>query len=92
MDLNPIFIRYNYHGQWKNAKIRPCCRENNIVDYAVWVQGKLEFTITKNNDAPEGSQWVVALKNADNLLDNELVQIIGAEIDLKDSELQGKHS
>ncbi|MEO6722794.1 MAG: hypothetical protein ABIN67_20670 [Ferruginibacter sp.] len=62
--------------------IKPCCKEDNIVDYAVWMRDKLEFTITKARADP-GQQWVVALQNADDIVDPVLVQSIGREIDLK---------
>lgn len=90
MDITPFVIHYLYYGQMTEAEIRPCCKEENVVDYAVWMNGKLEFTITKVKDAPQGSQWTVALKNADNLVDQKLVQIMGAEIDKKNSGVELK--
>ena len=60
------------------AEIRPCCGENNIVDYAVWLDNKLAFTVTKSQEDP--SHWVVALQNADDVIDDALVQQIGEQI------------
>lgn len=88
MDITPFVIRYWYYDQWSFAEIRPCCKEESVVDYAVWIQGKLEFTVTKINDNPEDARWIVALKNADNLVDDELVRIIGEEIDKKFATVQ----
>ena len=60
-------------------EIRPCCGEDNIVDYAVWQKEKLLFTLTKNN--LNGLGWVVAIKNAETEIPEKLVEIIGHEID-----------
>ena len=88
MDLNPFFIRFLYQDNWIDAKVRPCCRIDNIVDYAVWIKGKLEFTLTRNDHAAGDSGWVVALKNADNKVDNQVVQVIGQAIEQKQAELK----
>ena len=82
MDTNPFTIRFFYHNDWLEAEIRPCCKEDNVVDYAVWMRNKLEFTITKDR-TNQGDQWVVALQNADDVVDPVMVQTIGREIDLK---------
>ena len=91
MDLNPFFIRFLYQDSWIDAKVRPCCRIDNVVDYAVWIKGKLEFTLTRNDHLAEGSDWVVALKNADNKVDNQVVQVIGQAIDQKRAETEQKN-
>jgi hypothetical protein len=82
MDTNPFTIRFLYHDDWLEAEIKPCCKEDSIVDYAVWMRNKLEFTVTKDRTNP-GDQWVVALQNADDTVDPVMVQTIGREIDLK---------
>jgi len=80
MDITPFFIQYNSNGIPATAEIRPCCREDNVVDYAVWQNGKLAFTITKGNS---NNNWVVALKNADEFIDDDMVQEIGKGIEKK---------
>ncbi len=80
MDLTPFTVQYEYKGQRDEAEIRPCCREDNVVDYAIWKNGKLAFTITKVRTEPD-HYWVIAVKNADDLIDNDLVQLLGSEID-----------
>lgn len=78
MDTTPFTIYYVQHNVMNPVEIRPCCREDNVVDYAVWNEGKLGFTVTKD----EGTgKWIVALKNADDIIDDALVQLIGAEIE-----------
>ena len=78
MDTTPFTIQFAHLGETETAEIQPCCREDNVVDYAVWIDDKLVFTIARRpgND----QRWVVALKNADDDFDDELVQNIGAEI------------
>lgn len=80
MDLTPFTVYFQYASRWDSAEIRPCCREDNVVDYAIWKNGKLVFTITRVKTGVD-HHWVIALKNADDEVDNELVQILGAEID-----------
>lgn len=79
MDTTPFIISYKLNGMVKSAEIRPCCREDNIVDYAVYVDGRLNFTITRNVNYPK--HWVIAMKNADEDIEEDAVQSIGAEID-----------
>jgi hypothetical protein len=78
MDTTPFNISYQHNGMIENVSIHPCCNDNNIVDYAVWQNGKLSFTITKDNH--DISRWKIALKNSDDTFDDELVQNIGAAI------------
>ena len=80
MDISPFTVYYVYDNVMHTVQIRPCCREDNVVDYAVWEEGKLNFTLTRQAGT---NKWVVALKNADDDIDDELVQLIGAEIDKK---------
>ena len=90
MDLTPFTIHYWYLNQWESAEIRPCCNEENVVDYAVWMNNQLAFTITKLKNNINGPGWIVALKNADKQIDEELVQILGNEIDHRVSSDQDK--
>ena len=48
------------------------------MDYAVWIDDKLLFTITREVDG--NRRWVIALKNADDEFDDEMIQSIGAGI------------
>jgi hypothetical protein len=80
MDTTPFRIYYVQHDVMHSVEIRPCCNEDNVVDYAVWDEDRLAFTITRNK---ETGRWIVALKNADDEIDDELIQLIGTEIDKK---------
>lgn len=78
MEITPFNIYYSEDNEMHTLEVRPCCNEDNVVDYAIWQEGKLGFTITKDK---QESRWVVALKNADDDIDEELVQLIGGEIE-----------
>jgi len=78
MNTTPYRIHYEYHDMLLAAEIRPCCREDSVVDYAIWEEDELAFTLTRQ--AATG-KWVVALKNADDDITDERVQAIGAVID-----------
>lgn len=78
MDIKPFDIYYRHNNSIETATIQPCCTEDNVVDYAVWQNGKLSFTITRDSD--DKDFWKVALKNSDDSFDEELVQNIGASI------------
>lgn len=79
MDITPYTVSYPNNNSVQEAEIRPCCREDNVVDYAIYIKGQLAFTIRKS---PEDlGRWIVSLKNADNEIDEAMVQRIGIEID-----------
>ena len=86
MDINPYQIVYRDGQRLNAAEIRPCCNEDNIVDYAVYIQNKLAFNITKS--ANGDGRWVVSLKNADKYVDDNVVQSIGSAIDLHNSTIR----
>ena len=75
----PFEIQYVHNGIVETANIHPCCREDNVVDYAVWQNNKLIFTMTR--DMVDKNHWAIAMKNADDDFDNEMVQHIGGAID-----------
>ena len=81
MDTAAFNIYYVHNGIKVSAEIHPCCGEDNVVDYAVWIDEKLAFTIARSMQNKE--RWVVALKNADDEIDEELVQSIGETIEKK---------
>jgi hypothetical protein len=81
MQLNNFFVEYQYRGQFEIAEIRPCCQENNVYYYDVYISNKYEFTVTPTADENETLAWKMALKNADNHVDAELVDLIGEQIE-----------
>ncbi len=72
-------IQFTHNGIEHTAIIHPCCNENNIVAYAVWQDGKLVFTITR--DMVDKHHWSIALKNADDHFDDSMIQKIGGAIE-----------
>lgn len=78
MDIAPFNIYYVYDDILYNAQVRPCCGENNVVDYAVWEDDELTFTLTRRSGT---GKWVVSLKNADDDIADEKVQAIGGVIE-----------
>ena len=80
MDTAPFTITYTEGDKIRTAEIRPCCKDHSVVDYAVWSNGKLAFTVTKD---AANNHWVVALKNADESIDESIIQEIGRAIEKK---------
>lgn len=79
MDTTPFQIEFVVNDRHCQAEVKPCCGENNVVDYAIYVSGQLAFNIAKLNG--EGGKWVITLRNADRSFDDMVVQKIGAKID-----------
>jgi hypothetical protein len=79
MDITPYKIIYWDGNILSPAEVRPCCREDNVVDYAIYTDNLLLFTITKSNE--DDGKWVISLKNADKNIDDVVIQSIGSEID-----------
>lgn len=79
MDITPFTILHlNDLPNTTETVIRPSCKEDNVVDYAVWINNKLAFTIAYSNSE---KKRVVALKNADDNVDDLTVQQIGLKIE-----------
>lgn len=83
MNTDPYIITFWNGETIKEAEVKPCCDVNNVVDYAIYINNQLEFNVTKSIDS---GQWVVSLKNADDNIPDEVVQNIGIEIDLRNTE------
>jgi len=81
MDLSPFQIEFTHRKQLQSYEVRPCCKEDDVIYYDVWVDNLYQFTITPglNNDDKPG--WRLALKNADKPVGNDLIQTIGVEIE-----------
>jgi hypothetical protein len=81
-DTESFFIEYPYNDETQLAEVRTCCDEDNAFYYDILINNQYQFTITQLHDEENNSIWRLALKNADNPVDPELVQIIGKHIDL----------
>lgn len=82
MDSDSFFIEYPYKGETQLAEVKTCCDENNAFYYDIVINNHYQFTITQLHDELNNRIWRLALKNADNPVDPELIQIIGKHIDL----------
>ena len=79
MNTSPFEIQYHHRNGLTTAVIHPCCKEDSVVDYEVWIDDKLVFMATK--DVEDKARWVVGLKNADDDISEEVIQSIGNAID-----------
>lgn len=89
MDTTPFIIAYNFGNTMHSLEIKPCCNEDNVVDYAVWDNGQLLFTMARNTLM---NKWIIALKNADDSFDEEVLQLIGEQIEKNISSKNHDHA
>jgi|GEM_PF-1871732 len=73
-------IMFEYDGELFMAQVEPCCGENNIVDYAIYRDGELLYTVTRS---PEDGRWTTAVKNADDAVGQDLLDKIGGKIEMR---------
>ena len=81
MDLSPFEIQFKQGSHFHLAEVRPCCKEDDVIYYDVWIDNLYQYTMTRGLINEEKPGWRVALKNADRDIDHELVQTIGVEIE-----------
>ncbi len=79
-DTNPFFIEFSYKNKPELAEVKPCCQQDNVYYYDISIQNKYQFTITPGTNG-KGTSWRISLKNADKQVDEELIEIIGEEIE-----------
>jgi len=80
MDTNPFFIEFSYKNAAELAEVKPCCQQDNVYYYDISIQNQYQFTITPGSNG-NGLEWRISLKNADKHVDNELIEIIGEQIE-----------
>ena len=81
MDLSPFDIQFNHRNHRQLVEVRPCCKEDDVIYYDIWMDSLYQYTITPGLINEERPGWRIALKNADKAVDQELVQAIGVEIE-----------
>lgn len=81
METEPFFIEYLQKDDFEIAEVKPCCQENNIFYYDIYVRNEYQFTITPVTDDEKGMCWKVSLKNADKNIEQDLIDLIGLEIE-----------
>ena len=80
IDLSPFFIEVYHLGKPVTAEIKPCCKENDVMYYDVYLKNSFQFTITP--DVNDEAGWRISLMNADKEIDPELVRLIGEKIEV----------
>ncbi|HEY0039652.1 MAG TPA: hypothetical protein VGB71_03265 [Flavisolibacter sp.] len=81
METSSYFIEYLYNGRNELAEIKPCCGDDNSYYYDVFIKNQYQFTVTPVFDEKTGLDWRISLKNADKQVDQEVVNLIGMEIE-----------
>ncbi len=82
-ELAPFQVEFVKEQQRILAEIKPCCKEDNVFYYYVWMNDEFQFSLTTNNDVmyPNHGEWKVAMRNSDKNVDPELVQTLGSAIE-----------
>ncbi|MGZ5135434.1 MAG: hypothetical protein ACXWCG_09805 [Flavitalea sp.] len=81
MDLSPFQFNVQHRQQLQPVEVRPCCKEDDILYYDIWINNLYQFTITPGLMHEDKPGWRIVLKNADKLVDNDLIQTIGVQIE-----------
>lgn len=81
--MEPFQVEFFKDQQRHIALIKPCCKEDNIFYYDVWMNDEFQFSMTVNSElaSPQQNEWNVALVNADKQIDPALVQSLGSAIE-----------
>ena len=81
METDPFFIEFEYSNSTELAEVKPCCEEDNVFYYDISIRNQYQFTITPGTNTESEYRWRIALKNADKDVDQELVNVVGEEIE-----------
>ncbi len=81
MKTEPFFIEYLNKGNSEIAEVKPCCQEDNVFYYDVYIRNQYQFTVTPSVDEEKGMSWKISLKNADKNIEKKLIDTIGQEIE-----------
>ncbi|MCW3105790.1 MAG: hypothetical protein JWQ09_296 [Segetibacter sp.] len=81
METQPFFIEYLYKDNSEIAEVKPCCQEDNVLYYDIYIRNEYQFTVTPSADEERGMSWKISLKNADKNIEKGLIDSIGQEIE-----------
>lgn len=81
METEPFFIEYLHKDNSEIAEVKPCCQEDNVFYYDIYIRNEYQFTATPSCDEETGMSWKISLKNSDKNIDKDLVNTIGHEIE-----------
>jgi hypothetical protein len=76
----PFFIEYMEKDSVEIAEVKPCCQEDNVYYYDIYIRNQYQFTVTPFTDEARGITWKIALKNADKNIESGVIEAIGEEI------------
>lgn len=77
----PFFIEYLYKDSDEIAEVKPCCQQENVFYYDIYIRNEYQFTITPFFDDEADLTWKISLKNADKNIEKGLIDVIGQEIE-----------
>ncbi len=81
METQPFFIEFLHNKNAEIAEVKPCCQEDNIFYYDVYIRNEYQFTATPSWNEEKGIAWKISLKNADKKIQKELIDAVGREIE-----------
>jgi hypothetical protein len=81
METNSFFIEYLHEDAVELAEVKPCCQENNVFYYDIYIRNEYQFTATPSADEERGMAWKISLKNSDKNIEKGLIDTIGQEIE-----------
>ncbi len=88
MENCSFFVEYLYKNNMNLAEIKPCLNEQTIWYYDVLINNNYQFTISPFiHQSKKMIQLKISLKNADTIVDNRLIEIIGREVEKRSSYL-----
>lgn len=81
METEPFFVEYLHKDNSEIAEVKPCCQEDKIFYYDIYIRNEYQFTVTPSADEERGISWKISLKNADKNIEKGLLDTIGMEIE-----------
>ena len=81
MNTQPFFIEFLYKDNSEIAEVKPCCQEDNVFYYDIYIRNQYQFTVTPSVDEERGMSWKISLKNADKNIERGIIDAIGVEIE-----------
>ena len=81
MEREPFFIEYLYGNSPEIAEVKPCCQNDHIYYYDIFIKNRYQFTVTPSADDEKGMAWRISLKNADKSIEKGVIDAIGEEIE-----------
>ena len=81
MKNSSFFIHYLFNNTSHVAEIKVCCNQEDVWYYDVLIENKYQFTMTPSQNDKMEVEWIVSLKNADKMVEKQMIAAIGLEIE-----------